>query len=111
MVGCRVKKARKRDGSLVALKLIKRQALSASQAQKLRTEVDAMEKCNHPNVIKLRGIDWKFEYPKKNGTKVPRVLMELEFAEGGELFNFLMFTGCFPEDIARTYFVQLAAGS
>jgi len=69
-----------------------------------------METCKHPYVTKLNDVHWNFLYPKKNGTKVPCVLMELEFAEGGELFNFLMYTGCFPEDIARTYFQQLVTG-
>lgn len=109
-VSAKVKKARKRDGSLVAMKLVNSAALSANQVQKLKREVEATAKCSHPNVIKLNKVDWKFQYPKKNGTTVPRVLMELEFAEGGELFNFLMFTGCFPEDIARTYFQQLVDG-
>jgi len=34
----------------------------------------------------------------------------LEFAPGGELFDFLMFTGCFSEEAARTYLYQFLNG-
>jgi len=106
----KVKKAQRKDGTVVALKLVNKSTLTASSVLKLRKEVEAMYTCKHPYVTKLNDVHWNFLYPKKNGTKVPCVLMELEFAEGGELFNFLMYTGCFPEDIARTYFRQLVTG-
>jgi len=38
------------------------------------------------------------------------LLIVLELAAGGELFDFLSFTGCFDEQIARTYFRQLISG-
>ena len=34
----------------------------------------------------------------------------MEFCEGGEVFDYLYFTGKFTEDIARFYFKQLIAG-
>jgi len=47
---------------------------------------------------------------KKNGDKIDVILVVLELADGGELFEFLSFTGCFEEAIARTYFHELIAG-
>jgi len=47
---------------------------------------------------------------KKNGKKQNIILVVLELATGGELFEFLSFTGFFEESIARTYFHQLMAG-
>lgn len=47
---------------------------------------------------------------KKNGTELQVILVVLELATGGELFDFLAFTGPFEEAIARTYFQQLVAG-
>ena len=44
------------------------------------------------------------------GKKSDVILVVLELATGGELFEFLSFTGCFEEAIARTYFHQLIAG-
>lgn len=46
-------------------------------------------------------------YVKKNGLEKDVVILVLELAGGGELFDFMMYTGAFPEVIARTYFVQV----
>ena len=107
----RVKKAQKKDGSIVALKLVKKSTLTASSVLKLRREVEAMYTCKHPAVTRLNHVDWNFMYRKKDGSTMPCVMMELELAQGGELFNLLLLTGCFPEIIARTYFQQLIQGS
>lgn len=44
---------------------------------------------------------------KKNGLEKEVVILVLELAVGGELFDFMMYTGAFPEVIARTYFRQV----
>lgn len=44
---------------------------------------------------------------KKNGLEKEVVVLVLELAVGGELFDFMMYTGAFPEVIARTYFRQV----
>lgn len=46
-------------------------------------------------------------YVKKNGLEKEVVILVLELAVGGELFDFMMYTGAFPEIIARTYFLQV----
>lgn len=46
-------------------------------------------------------------YVKKNGLAKEVVILVLELAVGGELFDFMMYTGAFPEVIARTYFRQV----
>lgn len=69
-----------------------------------------MSKINHTNVIRLKEVNWDCTYEKKNGTKLQVILVVLELATGGELFDFLAFTGPFEEAIARTYFQQLIAG-
>lgn len=103
-------------------------------------EIAAMTKIQHQNVIRLKEVDWDAVYTKKNGKKSDVILVVLELATGarfsqccifschtcvperscwcvvaaasagGELFEFLSFTGCFEEAIARTYFHQLIAG-
>jgi serine/threonine protein kinase len=55
-------------------------------------------------------VDWDAVYEKKNGEKIDVILVVLELADGGELFEFLSFTGCFEEAIARTYFHELISG-
>lgn len=47
-------------------------------------------------------------YVKKNGLEKEVVILVLELAVGGELFDFMMYTGAFPEIIARTYFRQVS---
>lgn len=44
---------------------------------------------------------------KKNGLEKEVVILVLELAVGGELFDFMMYTGAFSEVIARTYFRQV----
>mmetsp|Transcript_42223 Transcript_42223/g.132218 ORF Transcript_42223/g.132218 Transcript_42223/m.132218 type:complete len:196 (-) Transcript_42223:2283-2870(-) len=34
-------------------------------------------------------------------------MLVIELAGGGELFDFMMYTGAFPEEVARTYFRQM----
>jgi serine/threonine protein kinase len=106
----KVKKARNKDGRCVALKFIKKSKINAKQIQNLRREVAAMGSCAHKNIVALNAVDWNCMYPKNDGSKEPCVMLDIEMAEGGELFNFLMYTGQFPENIARTYFRQLIAG-
>lgn len=69
-----------------------------------------MQAIQHTNVIQLKHVEWDCTYTKKNGLRIPVILVVLELATGGELFDFLAFTGPFEEAIARTYFQQLIAG-
>lgn len=45
--------------------------------------------------------------PKKSGKSKKIILIVLELAQGGELFEFLSFTGAFEDALGRTYFKQL----
>jgi len=93
----------------VALKILKKEKLKVSNSvkQQVEREIAAMEKIKHPNVIRLHEVNWEAKYPKKNGKIIDTILVVLELATGGELFDYLSFTGCFDEAIARTYFHQL----
>lgn len=62
---------------------------------------------DHPNVIRLKGVDFECEYIKSSGKVVTVVLIVLELATGGELFELLAAAGGFEETVARTYFRQL----
>lgn len=54
-------------------------------------------------------VPWQsLTYVKKNGLEKEVVILVLELAVGGELFDFMMYTGAFPEVIARTYFAQVS---
>jgi len=98
-----------KSGEKVALKILKNK-LTKTVRKQVEREINAMTKLDHPNVLKMKHVDWECPYTKKSGKKVNVILVVLELATGGELFEFLSFTGFFEEAIARTYFHQLIAG-
>jgi len=94
-------------GKQVALKLIDRSKLTPRQSDMLEREIQAMEIIQHPNTLKLSHVDWTTKYPKKRGGFRDVVLLVLELSTGGELFDYLMYTGPLEEVVARSYFRQL----
>ncbi|CAM9752335.1 unnamed protein product, partial [Sphacelaria rigidula] len=94
-------------GETVAIKIMYKDNMSARAAQQLRREITSMKALNHPNVLRLRDVHESLTYVKKNGLQREVVILVLELASGGELFDFMMYTGAFPEVVARTYFLQM----
>jgi serine/threonine protein kinase len=100
-----------KTGEKVALKLLKNKSkLTKPIRKQVEREIAAMSQIDHPNVLRMKEVDWECVYTKKNGKKQNVILIVLELATGGELFEFLSYTGFFEESIARTYFQQLMAG-
>ncbi|TMW58714.1 hypothetical protein Poli38472_010273 [Pythium oligandrum] len=94
----------------VALKIIDTAKLNRKAMVNVYREVEAMSRVQHPYVLRLLGVFDDLPYVKKNGTTKQVILIVLELATGGELFDFMMYTGCFSESIARAYFQQLVSG-
>jgi len=84
--------------------------ISESKKKQLIRELNVMKKVRHENVIQLIEYDENAEYPESDGRKTKCIVTVLEFASGGELFDFLMFTGCFDEAASRSYFRQMISG-
>jgi serine/threonine protein kinase len=101
-----------KTGEKVALKLLHTSKLAMNESSKKQVEAEilAMSKVKHPHVIRLKHVDWQARYTKKNGTTQDVMLVVLELATGGELFEFLQHTGSFEEAVARSYFHQLISG-
>lgn len=100
-------------GERVALKIMMANAqgeVSKSQKQQLVRELSVMSAVKHPNVIRLIDFNAEAEYPALDGKPHPCLVTVLELASGGELFDFLMYTGNFDEVTTRTYFHQLISG-
>ena len=93
-----------KTGERVALKILKKKEMgvTADVIKQVEREIHAMSQISHVNVIRLKEVQWDATYEKKNGTKLQVILVVLELATGGELFDFLAFTGPFEEAIART---------
>lgn len=45
---------KKENGKEYALKIINKEKLTEVEKELVRSEVDIMEKCNHPNIVKLK---------------------------------------------------------
>ncbi|KAE9041145.1 hypothetical protein PR003_g5994 [Phytophthora rubi] len=94
----------------VALKIIDMAKLHRKAMINVYREVEAMSRVSHANVLRLLSVHDDVPYPKKDGSSKQVIVIVLELATGGELFDFMMYTGCFSENIARAYFQQLVAG-
>jgi serine/threonine protein kinase len=59
----------------------------------VKTEIDCMKKINHPNVIRLLHADYNCKYPNQAGKLDDTVLMVMEYAPGGDLYDILFYSG------------------
>lgn len=95
----------------VALKILKnKHKMTESIRKQVEREITAMLKIDHINCLKMKEVLWNATYTKKNGKTLDVILIVLELATGGELFEFLSYTGYFGEPLARTYMLQLLSG-
>jgi len=74
----------------------------------LMKEVEVLRALDHKNVIKMYDCFEQVQYPGYS-TK-PTVVMVLELATKGELFDFFMHTGKFEAKLARWFFKQMIDG-
>lgn len=95
-------------GRKVAVKIIN-DNMDPKMKELVMTEVGAMAKIDHENVINQiefgRGT---YSKPGKKDREVDYIVLELALA--GELFDFIAISGPFNESLARYYFKQFLAG-
>lgn len=104
----KVKLGEDTDGNLYALKCMHKDCINDNQMIRLEIELEAMESVKgHENVVTMVSVDRNAKYPKKRGGTRDIILLVLELANGGELFDYLMYTGGFDENVAKTYTHQL----
>jgi len=104
----KVKRARHpHSGEIIALKVIKKETATRRSLAQLQTEIMTMKALQHENIVQLYHVDLDAEYPRKNGLTRRVMTLAIELCTGGELFDFLMHTQAFQEDIARTFFKQM----
>lgn len=86
-------------GVEVAIKIIDKTNLNEGSLAKLLREVKVMKQLDHPNVVKL------FEVIDTEDT----LFLVLEYAAGGEVFDFLVEHGRMKEKVAREKFRQIVS--
>ncbi|KAM3861664.1 MAP/microtubule affinity-regulating kinase 3-like [Diretmus argenteus] len=86
-------------GREVAIKIIDKTQLNPTSLQKLFREVRIMKILNHPNIVKL------FEVIETEKT----LYLVMEFASGGEVFDYLVAHGRMKEKEARAKFRQIVS--
>ena len=70
-------------------------------------EAEIMKDLDHPNITKLYNIAEESTALKENGKEMSISYLAIEYAESGDLFDFISETGRFSEKVARFYFHQL----
>ncbi|XP_063452479.1 MAP/microtubule affinity-regulating kinase 3 isoform X18 [Pan paniscus] len=88
-----------RDTENVAIKIIDKTQLNPTSLQKLFREVRIMKILNHPNIVKL------FEVIETEKT----LYLIMEYASGGEVFDYLVAHGRMKEKEARSKFRQIVS--
>ncbi|XP_072346409.1 MAP/microtubule affinity-regulating kinase 3a isoform X6 [Scyliorhinus torazame] len=86
-------------GRDVAIKIIDKTQLNPTSLQKLFREVRIMKCLNHPNIVKL------FEVIETEKT----LYLVMEYASGGEVFDYLVAHGRMKEKEARAKFRQIVS--
>jgi len=65
---------------------------------------------DHQNIIRFQAVNWDATYVKKNRGTYQTIAFAMEYAERGNLYEYLDQTGAFSEAVVRTYFKQLIEG-
>ncbi|KAK0411353.1 hypothetical protein QR680_005612 [Steinernema hermaphroditum] len=86
-------------GLEVAIKIIDKTALNPSSLQKLYREVKIMKQLDHPNIVKL------YQVMETDQT----LYLVMEYASGGEVFDYLVAHGRMKEKEARAKFRQIVS--
>ena len=99
----KVKLGWKKDGSVqVAIKLIRRESLGTnpSRLPKIYREISILRELSHPNIVRLHEMYQTDRY----------IGIVLEYASGGELFDFILNNRFLKDNAARRLFAQLVSG-
>lgn len=94
------KAARRANGQIVALKIVKKSTLKPKELETIHDEVEIMQRIDHPNCVRLFDI---YESSEK-------LYMAMEYLEGGELFERIVQKEKFSEHEAAEAIKQIAEG-
>jgi len=105
------------DDSEVALKftrqtpdIMKSKWLRCYYAKVMAREVEVLKMVEHENIIRMLEHHKHADFPESDGSTTDSTLLVLEYASKGTLKEFILRSGRFAEDLARTYFGQIVSG-
>uniref|UniRef100_A0A0N4Z346 non-specific serine/threonine protein kinase n=1 Tax=Parastrongyloides trichosuri TaxID=131310 RepID=A0A0N4Z346_PARTI len=81
----------------VAVKVMEKAKMDQKSQKLLEREIESIEFLHHPNIIRL------FECVET----LSKTYLIMEYAGGGELYNYVHSKGKLPEDVAKPIFAQL----
>jgi Ca2+-binding EF-hand superfamily protein len=91
----------KNSGEKVAIKIIKKDSMTVSDMELVRSEIDIMKLCKHPNVVRLLDHFENSEY----------IFIVMEYLAGGDLSNFFNEKNFdFDEPTAANVISQICSG-
>ena len=70
-------------------------------------EVNALSKVDHPNILKLIDYSNNKSVITEHNNVIDVCFIAVEYAENGQLLDYIFSTGCFSEPLARYFFYQL----
>lgn len=73
----------------------------------MNNEAKILQRLNHPHIIQLKEFVPSFKTEASEGGSSDVGVIVIEYAKGGELFELLKQMGCFPANLAQTYFKQI----
>jgi calcium-dependent protein kinase len=69
----------KKTGQKVAIKIMKKSSMDSSDLELVRTEIEILKVCQHPNIIRLYNVFENADY----------MYIIMEYCSGGDLFSYL----------------------
>ena len=90
----------KKTGQKVAIKIMKKSSMDSSDLELVRTEIEILKICQHPNIIRLYNVFENADY----------MYIIMEYCSGGDLFSYLENRNFrVPEKRASTIIHKMAA--
>lgn len=83
----------------VAIKIIDKSRLDERTKKLLSQEILCMERLDHPNIIRLYEVV----------DSLPKMHVVMEYAPGGELFDYITKNGYYTEDDAKPIYAQVVS--
>lgn len=94
-------------GQHAAIKIINPSKNPSVNVSSIMKEAIIMNNLKHPHIIGIVDFYQQVEYAKKKGVTENVLAIVMELARGGELFEYVKYSGRFSEIETRTYFKQL----